>query len=92
MAEELIKQAGRTIPPELSAKIIASIGRIAPQLATADKQWQALSLKAKGACLEAAGQPRDALSCYERALALNPKIGVKRRAELLQKAIAHSAA
>jgi hypothetical protein len=92
MAEGLIKQAGRTMPQELSAKIIASIGRVAPQLVTADKQWQALALKAKGACLEAAGQPRDALSCYEKALALNPKIGVKRRAELLRKAIPQSAA
>lgn len=91
MAEGLVERAGADMSPEVSSRIIACIRRITPQLAKADRQWQALALKVHGACLEASGMQRDALSCYDKALALYPKIGVKRRADQLRKALARAA-
>lgn len=87
MAEGLIKSAGGEMSSTLCSKIISCIGRITPQLEKADKQWQALAYKVHGICLEASGAPTDALVCYEKALALNPKVGVKRRADQLRKAM-----
>ena len=85
MAEGLIKDAGPTIPYELAAKILASIERIEPQLVSADRGWQAIQFKTHGICLEVCGSQQEALNCYDKALALNPKIGVKRRADKLRK-------
>ncbi len=90
MAEALAKNVGSKMSPELSSRIIACIQRITPQLAKADRQWQALALKVHGACLEASGMPQDALTCYDKALALYPKIGVKRRADQLRKNLARA--
>lgn len=45
----------------------------------------------RGMCLEASGMPRDALACYDKALVLNPKIGVKRRADQIRKNLARLA-
>jgi tetratricopeptide (TPR) repeat protein len=42
---------------------------------------QAWGQKLRGMCLEAQNDQARALSCYEKALALDPKIGLKRRAD-----------
>jgi tetratricopeptide (TPR) repeat protein len=85
MVESLIKAAGKDVSAELASKLISSLVRIDSQFGSADTQWRPLALKLRGACLEASGAPAEALACYERALELNPKIGVKRRANQLKK-------
>jgi tetratricopeptide (TPR) repeat protein len=84
MVESLIKAAGKELPAKLASKLISSLDRFAPQFGTADPQWRALALKLRGIRLEASGAVAEALGCYERALELNPKIGVKRRAHQLK--------
>ena len=85
MVESLIKAEGKELPAELASKLISPLDRIDLQFGTADPQWRALALKLRGMCLEAFGAPAKALGCYERALELDPKIGVKRRADRLKK-------
>jgi len=85
MVESLIKAASKELPAGLASKLIAPLDRIDAELGTAEPQWRALALKLRGICLEASGAPVEALRCYEMALELNPKIGVKRRADHLKK-------
>jgi hypothetical protein len=47
--------------------------------------WKPTALKVQGLAHEALGQARDAIRCYEEALSLNPKIGVKRKLDSLLK-------
>jgi Tetratricopeptide repeat len=82
LADALLKGAGSNPEPELRAKAIASAD---VALAGADTRFHALALKVRGICLESAGDFEDALACYDRALAADPKIGVKRRADQIRK-------
>lgn len=52
-----------------------------------DQHWKALALKLQGACHELLGNEGDALLAYDEALLVNPKIGVKRKADALRKKI-----
>ncbi|WP_227443691.1 tetratricopeptide repeat protein [Pseudomonas cannabina] len=47
--------------------------------------WKPTALKVQGLAHEALGQAREAIGCYEEALSLNPKIGVKRKLDALMK-------
>jgi tetratricopeptide (TPR) repeat protein len=47
--------------------------------------WKPTALKVQGLAHEALGQAREAIRCYEEALRLNPKIGVKRKLDSLLK-------
>ncbi|MCJ2370767.1 tetratricopeptide repeat protein [Pseudomonas sp. RGM 3321] len=47
--------------------------------------WKPTALKVQGLAHEALGQGREAIGCYEEALRLNPKIGVKRKLDSLLK-------
>jgi hypothetical protein len=85
MVESLIKAAGKDLPEALASKLLSSLDRIDSQFGTADTKWRPLALKLRGACLEVCGANSEALGCYERALELNPKIGVKRRADQIRK-------
>lgn len=49
--------------------------------------WNARSLKLIGQAHEALGEIRDAIEAYDKALGLDPKIGVKRKRDALQKRI-----
>ena len=57
------------------------------RLAGADNEpgWKAMALKLQGLALETIGQLDEALAVYDEALSMNPKIGVKRRADSLRK-------
>lgn len=50
-----------------------------------EPSWKAMALKLQGLALETIGQLDGALAVYDEALSLNPKIGVKRRADSLRK-------
>ncbi len=47
--------------------------------------WKPTALKVQGLAHEALGQVSEAIRCYEEALMLNPKIGVKRKLDALAK-------
>lgn len=83
MSQDLIRGAGSKLTPELAARIISAIDRVSPSIH--DRKWEALGLKLRGHSLEARGLIALALDCYERALVLDPKIGVKRRTTQLRK-------
>lgn len=53
--------------------------------ADADQGCKLFALKIQGLALEALSRYKDALTVYEEALEINPKIGVKRRADALKK-------
>lgn len=75
---------GVTPSPTLSATISASVDAILarPQLDPAERP---LALKVRGLCQEALGNLPGALSDYERAIALDAKIGLKRKAAELRR-------
>lgn len=55
-----------------------------------ERSGQALGFRLKGQCLDALGRPIEALEAFDKALKHDPKIGVKRRAEQLRKAIGNT--
>lgn len=53
--------------------------------ADANLAWRPNALKVQGLAHEALGEQREAIQVYEEAIALNPKIGVKRKLDALKK-------
>lgn len=53
--------------------------------ADSNPAWKPNALKVQGLAHEALGQVREAIQAYEEAVALNSKIGIKRRLEALKK-------
>lgn len=87
MVDRLIKEADGKPSAELAARLIKGVDRALAEVASADGRTQALAMKLRGICLESQGVPHEALACYENALALDPKIGAKRRAAQLRKTL-----
>ncbi|WP_066684726.1 tetratricopeptide repeat protein [Sphingomonas sp. CCH18-H6] len=75
---------GSALSPALSATIIASVDRTlaGSEFNPAERP---LALKVRGLCQEALGNLRGALSDYEEAIALDAKIGLKRKAAELRR-------
>ena len=88
IAERLLKAAENDMSPELANRLIGSIDIALSATQPADVRTRAWALKLRGLCLESQCDLGRALDCYEKALTLDPKIGVKRRAEQLRKALA----
>ena len=83
MCQMLIQDAGRAPNPEVLLKILSSLDRVMP--AIPDDKWRAVALKLRGIALDAQGFGLPALECFEVALSLDPKIGVKRHITRLRK-------
>lgn len=66
-------------------RILDSVLRSREFGADNDASWKAMALKIQGSTLEILGREDEALMIYDEALTLNPKIGVKRRADALRK-------
>ena len=88
MVERLLKLALGRPSAALTEKLINSIDVALRSTDANNGRMQAWGLKLRGMCLEAQNNPVQALACYQRALALDPKIGLKRRADQLRKALA----
>lgn len=84
-AEDALKQAATT--EENVHEILVSLHRVMATGADLDKAWKAIALKTQGLAWDRLGMKTDALSAFDQALAINPKIGVKRRADALRKAL-----
>lgn len=76
-----------TLSPMLSGTIIASVDTIlaAPEFAPSERP---VALKVRGLCQEALGNFAGALSDYEEAIALDAKIGLKRKAAEVRRRLA----
>jgi hypothetical protein len=84
-AEALLKEPSpHGVDPSV---ILSSVARARTIGADKDQHWKALALKLQGACHELLGNEGDALLAYDEALLVNPKIGVKRKADALRKKI-----
>lgn len=86
LVETLLKEAGEDPPLGLVERLIASIVTTLRSGSRADNRTKAWALKLLGMCYEAKSSPTQALTAYEQALSLDPKIGVKRRAQQLRTA------
>lgn len=87
MAESLIEEANGKPSSELALKLIPHLDRVLANID--DKFSKARVLRARGTCQEATGALASAIDAYEKALTLDPKVGVKRRLTQLKKTVDH---
>lgn len=83
--EQLLKNL--QITQEQATKCLQVIEKARSNGADKDAYWGPQSLKFKGLAHEVLGDLPAALRAYDQALALNPKIGVKRKADSLRKKV-----
>jgi hypothetical protein len=88
MVESLINDAEGKPSLELVERLLLSMDKIAMTIPEQNQGgWQAMFFKLRGICFDSKGNLKEALACYNKALALNPKIGVKQRINKINKAI-----
>jgi len=85
--EKLIAEADGQLSPELAAQLLPATETALAKLRADDPRARARVLKSRGICLEAVAELKQALACYDEALALDVKVGVKRRADSLRKVV-----
>ncbi|MCZ4341382.1 tetratricopeptide repeat protein [Sphingomonadaceae bacterium G21617-S1] len=78
----VLREYGDAIPNELAKRILVGLTTTAN-----DPMQHAMALKVRGLCQEALDDPHDALESYDAAIAIDPKIGLKRRAAALRRRI-----
>jgi hypothetical protein len=85
--EKLLAESGGQPSPDLAAQLLAGTDVALAELRKDDARTRARLLKSRGICLEAIAEAKQALAAYDEALALDPKIGVKRRADQLRRVV-----
>lgn len=83
-AEHILKA---TVTGERAQEVLAALLRARSLGADDNPAWKPTALKVQGLAHEQLGQYAQAVQVYEEALALNPKIGVKRRIASVSKHI-----
>ncbi|MNG07575.1 Tetratricopeptide repeat protein [compost metagenome] len=71
--------------PEQAKEALTIVIRARKHVADQVDAWKAKSLKLQGLAHEALGDFREAVDAFDEALALDPKIGVKRKRDSLLK-------
>jgi hypothetical protein len=82
LAERLLQN---DLGPARLDQIVNAIQRARREGADANSAWKALALKVTGMTCEALGDTTQAIAAYEQAIAINPKVGAKRRLSALRK-------
>ena len=75
---------------DFARQLVASADKALGNIQPDDDRTRAWALKLKATCLDGLEDFSAALACYEQALLLDPKLGVKRRIEQLRKKLAAS--
>lgn len=88
VVNKLLNKANKEPSADLAARLIAGTEVALASRRPGDEHTRAWAYKLRGMCLEAQAKPSEALHDYELALQLDAKIGVKRRADALRKALA----
>jgi len=83
--EFAIKSDDGQLEDGLAHRLLKSLDRISRQIPEADIQRKATLKKLQGHCWEAIGDLATALTAYDAALTINPKVGIKRRADQIRK-------
>ncbi len=84
LIQRLMAQVGVTPDPSERAQWITGL-TVALAKSSEDPRLRALAFKLRGTCYDQNGAAETALADFDSALALDPKIGVKRRAEALRR-------
>jgi tetratricopeptide (TPR) repeat protein len=84
-AEKLLGESN--VSEDRTLEALEAVIRARSLGADANPAWKPNALKVQGLAHETLGQLREAIQIYEQALALNPKIGVKRRLDILKKRV-----
>lgn len=84
MVQRLIKETPTTPEGEFACRLIACVDKGLAAVRADDPKTRAFGLKLKAICLDGLEDWTAALAAYEEALALDPKVGVKRRSEQLR--------
>lgn len=87
VAEGIAKREG--VSPGRLRDVLAAVVRARHQGADGDRGWAASALKVQGFIHESLGQTTEAMTLYQQALDINPKIGLKRKLVALQKSVGH---
>lgn len=82
-AAERILESGPS--PERVRQVLAALHRAFEEGGNRDPGWKAVGLKMKGIAHQTLGEADAAIAAYEQALAINERIGVKRRLTALLK-------
>ena len=84
LISQLLHSYSNAPPSEFASRLLAGIENGLGSQRRDDPRARAWALKLRGLCLEAMSESREALTSYDEALSLDPKVGVKRRAERLR--------
>jgi hypothetical protein len=87
IVETLLAEVNHTPTPALVDQLLRSIDVALTSPTWNTPKWRARAFKLRGTCLEAIAEVRQALAAYDEALALDPKVGVKRKADQLRKVV-----
>jgi hypothetical protein len=88
VVQRLLRATENRASTALINKLIDSIDIALRSSRADDRRMRAWGQKLRGRCLELLNDRVGALSCYEEALGLDPKIGVKRRLDQLRRNLA----
>lgn len=86
-AETMLKGDSFLLAPGKVEEILAELIRARHLGADQNPAWKPTALKVQGMAHEALAQIIEAIACYQEALELNPKIGVKRKLDSLRKRV-----
>lgn len=91
MSENIIKESEGKLPSDIAERLLLCMDRIITEIPQNNMSgWEAMHLKLRGICLESKGDLENALTCYNHALMLNSKIGVKQRVTKIKKILSNS--
>ncbi len=86
--ERILSEAAGPPSPDLIALLLPAIDIALAAERYRDQRSQARAYRLRGTCLDAAGDLHNAATAYGQAVALDPKVGVKRRLDQIRKMLA----